>query len=96
MTLFQKIRVSQRSSPSLYKLARRGFAENPNDIAKRIESTKSIQKITKSMKMVSAAKLRGDTTRLMQGRTFGAGLQQVLNPGEAREGEVPCKILLMS
>jgi F-type H+-transporting ATPase subunit gamma len=87
--MLQNARVvfSATSRQGVFTLPRRGFAENPNDIAKRIASTKSIQKITKSMKMVSAAKLRGDTQRLMQGRTFGSGLKQVLVTGEAREGE---------
>lgn len=71
----------------VHKLSSRGFAENPNDIAKRIASTKSIQKITKSMKMVSAAKLRGDTNRLMEGRNFGKGFEQLLNPVEVTEEE---------
>ena len=58
----------------------RAFAVNPNEIAKRIVSTKSIEKITKSMKMVSAAKLRGDTTRLESGRPFGAAFDQIYHP----------------
>lgn len=36
----------------------------------RITGTKNIAKITKSMKMVSAAKLRGDQQRLSAGNTF--------------------------
>ena len=76
-----------RAGGALHRVSTRGFAENPNDIAKRIASTKSIQKITKSMKMVSAAKLRGDTQRLMDGRTFGRGFEQVLNPAEITEEE---------
>jgi len=58
----------------------RGFAINPNEIAKRIQSTKSVEKITKSMKMVSAAKLRGDTERLNQGRPFGKSFMSIFNP----------------
>lgn len=76
---------------ALRKAARtqiRTFADNPNEIAKRIVSTKSIEKITKSMKMVSAAKLRGDTNRLMDGRTFGATFQKVFHP-ELKEEEKP-------
>jgi F0F1-type ATP synthase gamma subunit len=37
----------------------------------RIVGTANIYKITKSMKMVSAAKLRGDQQRLMAARPFG-------------------------
>lgn len=78
---FQKVRAGGVS-----RVQSRGFAENPNDIAKRIASTQSIQKITKSMKMVSAAKLRGDTNRLMDGRHFSAGFDKVFN-AEVKEEE---------
>jgi hypothetical protein len=39
----------------------------------RITGTKNIAKITKSMKMVSAAKLRGDQMRLQAGIPFAVG-----------------------
>lgn len=77
----QKVRAGGVS-----KVQSRGFAENPNDIAKRIASTASIQKITKSMKMVSAAKLRGDTQRLMDGRQFGQSFEKIFAP-TIKEGE---------
>ena len=89
------LRLVVRSGGSIFKLPSRTFAENPNDIAKRIASTKSIQKITKSMKMVSAAKLRGDTNRLMDGRGFGAGLEKVLNPLEIKEEEYKRRLSLV-
>lgn len=63
----------------------RGFAINPNEIAKRIASTQSIEKITKSMKMVSAAKLRGDQARLDAGRVFGTGFDSLFNPAPQAE-----------
>jgi F-type H+-transporting ATPase subunit gamma len=40
----------------------------------RIVGTKNIAKITKSMKMVSAAKLRGDQQRLAAGEPFAVRL----------------------
>lgn len=40
-------------------------------VKKRITSTKNIRKITSSMKMVSAAKMRGDEARLRAGKLFG-------------------------
>jgi F-type H+-transporting ATPase subunit gamma len=40
----------------------------------RITGTKNIAKITKSMKMVSAAKLRGDQGRLVAGAPFAVRL----------------------
>lgn len=57
---------------------RRGMATNPNDIKKRIKGTQAIKKITKSMQMVSAAKLKGDEQRLIRGITFGRGLLSML------------------
>lgn len=36
----------------------------------RINATKNISKITQSMKMVSAAKLRGDQARLAEAQPF--------------------------
>jgi len=66
------------------QLQQRGFAENLKAIQMRISSTANIQKITKSMKMVSAAKLRGDTDRLINGRPFGAVVNSLFSvtPGE--------------
>ena len=40
----------------------------------RINGTKNIAKITKSMKMVSAAKLRGDQQRLAAANPFAVSL----------------------
>jgi len=36
-----------------------------------MKSVKSISKITKAMKMVSAAKMKGDLKRLDDGKNFG-------------------------
>mmetsp|Transcript_30308 Transcript_30308/g.33052 ORF Transcript_30308/g.33052 Transcript_30308/m.33052 type:complete len:299 (-) Transcript_30308:136-1032(-) len=47
----------------------RGMATE-KQLKTRITGTKNIAKITKSMKMVSAAKLRGDQLRLMAGQPF--------------------------
>lgn len=43
----------------------------------RITGTKNIEKITKSMKMVSAAKLRGDQNRLAAADPFSAWAQEI-------------------
>ena len=40
----------------------------------RINGTKNISKITKSMKMVSAAKFRGDQQRLAAGIPFAVNI----------------------
>lgn len=76
--------VAMRAGGPNARLQQRGFAENLKAIQMRITSTGNIQKITKSMKMVSAAKLRGDQTRLEVGKAFGASFAPVFNatPGE--------------
>lgn len=73
-----------RAGGASMRVQQRGFAENLKAIQMRITSTGNIQKITKSMKMVSAAKLRGDQTRLELGKAFGASFQPILNatPGD--------------
>lgn len=48
------------------------------DIKKRISSVKSTHKITKAMKMVAAARLRGAEERMRAGRPYGAMLDQVI------------------
>jgi len=66
------------------------MATNPNDIKKRIKGTQAIKKITKSMQMVSAAKLKGDEQRLNRGITFGRGLLNLLpEKSYTSETEVP-------
>lgn len=62
----------------------------------KIASTTNIAKITSSMKMVAAAKMRGDEVRLKNGRLFGAIFDRVFTapegfePSEDREKvEVP-------
>lgn len=66
------------------------MATNLNDIKKKIKGTQAIRKITKSMKMVSAAKLKGDETRLKKGITFGRGFVHLLpEPAYTSENENP-------
>ncbi len=43
-------------------------------VKSRITSTTNISKITKSMKMVSAAKLRGDQQRLAAAKPFAVSI----------------------
>jgi F0F1-type ATP synthase gamma subunit len=47
-------------------------------IQMRIVATKNISKITKSMKMVSASKLRGDQERLAAARPFSVSTINLL------------------
>ena len=59
------------------------------EIAMRIASTKNIRKITSSMKMVSAAKLKGDQNRLAAAKQFAAWtavLDEPATPLEDLEG----------
>jgi len=61
-----------RALPELVgKTQTRGMATE-KQIWNQIQSTKNIRKITSSMKMVSAAKLKGDETRLAKSKPFNA------------------------
>jgi len=54
-------------------------------IFKRIQATKNIRKITASMKMVSAAKLKGDEGRLAAAKPFNAWTSLITPPAVALE-----------
>ncbi len=67
------------------------------DIRKRIKSVKNTQKITKAMKMVSAAKLRRATDRVMAARPFAdkiAATVAGLARRAALQGEAPHPLLV--
>lgn len=78
--------MASRSLPRLIAQAgaARGMATE-KQIFNQIQSSKNIQKITGSMKMVSAAKLKGDENRLAFAKTFN-GWTNALSP-EAVEVE---------
>lgn len=59
----------------------------------RINATKNISKITKSMKMVSASKLRGDQSRLEIGKPFAVSAQQ---QRQQRQQHLPCAVAELS
>jgi F-type H+-transporting ATPase subunit gamma len=65
----------------------------------QIQSTKNIQKITSSMKMVSAAKLKGDETRRATSIAFNTWAEALNGPpkmmDEATFEELPNKVLLV-
>jgi hypothetical protein len=68
----------------------RAFATE-KEIAMRIAATTNIQKITSSMKMVSAAKLRLDELRLKEGRPFQKYLETIMPVREdLDENEYDC------
>lgn len=52
---------------------------NLKDIRNRIKSVKSIQKVTKAMKMVAAAKMRRAQERMEQARPYSRRLKEVIN-----------------
>ena len=65
----------------------------------QIQSTKNIQKITSSMKMVSAAKLKGDEGRRATAITFNTWAEALNGPPKMVEDatfeELPSKVLLV-
>ncbi|MEE8436743.1 MAG: ATP synthase F1 subunit gamma [Candidatus Neomarinimicrobiota bacterium] len=52
---------------------------NLKDIRDRIKSVQNIQKVTKAMKMVAAAKLRKAQERMEQARPYSRGISEVIN-----------------
>eukprot|EP00602_Paraphysomonas_sp_CaronLab_P005514 CAMPEP_0185023912 /NCGR_PEP_ID=MMETSP1103-20130426/6568_1 /TAXON_ID=36769 /ORGANISM="Paraphysomonas bandaiensis, Strain Caron Lab Isolate" /LENGTH=296 /DNA_ID=CAMNT_0027556705 /DNA_START=80 /DNA_END=970 /DNA_ORIENTATION=+ len=78
MRLASSGRAAFRAAPS------RGMATE-KQLKTRMLGTQNIAKITKSMKMVSAAKLRGDQTRLNAGRPFAKWASRIT--GEDKELE---------
>ncbi len=71
------MRATKASAPKYV----RTFASE-KQLRMKIASTTNIAKITSSMKMVSAAKMRGDEARLNAGKTFGRIFARVLTPPE--------------
>jgi len=66
-------------------IQRRGMATE-KQLKMRITATNNISKITKSMKMVSASKLRGEQTRLNAARPFAAWTSAVTGEPKVLEG----------
>uniref|UniRef100_A0A7S4JIM4 ATP synthase subunit gamma, mitochondrial n=1 Tax=Odontella aurita TaxID=265563 RepID=A0A7S4JIM4_9STRA len=91
--------AAQRVAPRGFsKIIARGMATE-KQIFNQIQSTKNIQKITSSMKMVSAAKLKGDENRLATAVPFNSWTTELC--GEPKEmedatyDELPQKCLLV-
>jgi len=59
------------------------------EVRKRISSVKSTQKITRAMKMVSAAKLRRAQDNIVAARPFASGLQDIVAQIAANAGPEP-------
>ncbi|XP_070558504.1 ATP synthase subunit gamma, mitochondrial-like [Ptychodera flava] len=64
------------------------------DIRLRLKSVTNIQKITKSMKMVSAAKFSRAERELKPARTYGAGANSFFEKADIKAEEKPKKLML--
>jgi len=77
----------------LMPTSQRNFGANEKVLAMRIKAVGNIGKITKAMKMVAAAKMRGDLVRLQNGRRFGInGIDMMFKADPAmmrKSGEMP-------
>jgi len=83
------LRAARALAPRTTMAAARRSMATEKEIAMRIASTKNIRKITSSMKMVSAAKLKGDQNRLAAAKQFAAWtavLDEPATPLEDLEG----------
>ena len=90
--------LSSASVGSVSQQARRGMATE-KQIFNQINSTKNIKKITSSMKMVSAAKLKGDENRLAAAVPFNAWTSNLCPEPKLIEDatfeELPDKVLIV-
>jgi len=81
-----------------YAVQTRGMATE-KQLSNQIRSTTNIRKITSSMKMVSAAKLKGDEQRLKNAFPFNAWTERLVGEAQMQEGatyeELPAKCLLV-
>jgi F-type H+-transporting ATPase subunit gamma len=103
MALRISAKALSRNMPRLMAQAgaARGMATE-KQIWNQIQSTKNIQKITSSMKMVSAAKLKGDETRLALAKPFNKWTDALCgeavlieSPDEVDYEDVPQKTLIV-
>lgn len=69
------------------------MAESTGDIKRRIRSIQSTQKITKAMKMVSAAKLRRAQEKLLSSRPYAGKLTEVMGRLVQGAGSFPHPLL---
>lgn len=57
----------------IFQHSQRNFGGKERIIVQRLKSVKTIEKITKSMKMVASSKMNQDIRRLKNGKSFGMG-----------------------
>ena len=74
--MFGKSALQRMTMTSM--VSQRGFAVNEKAVKIRMNSVKSIKQITGAMKMVSAAKMRGDLRRLDAGKNFGINAVEMM------------------
>jgi len=91
--------AGQRTANNAFsRVLKRGMATE-KQIFLKMQSTKNIQKITSSMKMVSAAKLKGDENRLFKARPFNIWANTLCGePKEIEDAtyeELPQKTLIV-
>lgn len=93
-------RVARAAVPRVASRAvvARGMATE-KQLAMQITSTKNIQKITSSMKMVSAAKLKGDENRRLTAIAFNTWAEELNGPPQLLEDatfeDLPQRVLLV-
>jgi F-type H+-transporting ATPase subunit gamma len=75
----QAVRTIARTQAAPAMAACRGMA-TLKQLVETIDTTKNIAKITSSMKMVAAAKLKGDEMRLAAGRPFARWVDAAFSP----------------
>lgn len=71
------------TSQFLVPTQQRNFGANEKALKIRMKSVNSIKKITKAMKMVATAKMKGDLTRLAAGKNFGVGALDTMFAADA-------------
>lgn len=94
-----RIAASRGASRTVAQLIQKRGMATEKQLFNKIVSTKNIQKITSSMKMVSAAKLKGDETRLAQAIPFNAWTTELCGEPSMIEDatfeELPQKTLIV-
>lgn len=71
----------------------RYFGANEKALKTRMKSVNSIRKITKAMKMVATAKMKGDMNRLIAGKKFGVGTIETMFASDAEvRGKMPAVV----
>ena len=85
--------LQNNAASMLMPTQQRNFGANEKVLSLRIKAVGNIGKITKAMKMVAAAKMRGDLVRLQNGKHFGInGLDMMFKADPAmmrRSGDMP-------